>query len=119
MIDITLMLRSLSWNAYGPIYFAVFAATGWILGRQREVDKGKRFGAIIGTVISISIAYVIYWPFDDFALILVWLGSIYLGILLGKKINTGSGSGAGMGMVIGIVFDIVIVLLFFFGFSAY
>ena len=94
-------------------------AIGWMLGRQREVDKGKRFGAIIGTVISILIAYVIYLPFDDFVPIFVWLGSVYLGILLGKKLNMGSGAGAGTGVAIGVVLDIVITLFFFLGFSAY
>jgi len=83
------------------------------------VDKGKRFGEIFGAVISIIIAYVIYLPYDDFAPIFVWLGLIYLGILLGKKINIGNRSSAGMGMAIGIILDIVIVLFFLFGFSVY
>jgi len=119
LISITLMLRFLPWNAYGPVYFVVFAVTGWMLGRQREVDRGMRFGAIIGAVISTIITYVIYLPYDDFAPIFVWFGSIYLGILLGKKINIGNGSSAGMGMAIGIVLDVVIVLFFLFGFSVY
>jgi len=119
VVSITLMLRFLPWKVYDPIYFVVFAVIGWVLGRQREVDKGKGFGAIIGAVISIIIAYVLYLPFEDLTVIFVWVGSIYLGILLGKKINIGSGSGAGLGIVIGIVLDIVIVLFLLFGFSVY
>ena len=119
VISITLMLRFLPWKVYDPIYFVVFAATGWVLGRQREVNKGARFGAIIGAVISIIVAIVLYLPFEDLTVIFVWLGSIYLGVLLGKKINIGSGSGAALGIAIGIVLDIVIFLFLLFGFSVY
>ena len=119
VIAITLMLRFLPWKAYDPVYFVIFAAIGWMLGRQRELEKGKRFGAIIGAVISSIIAYVIYLLFDNFVPILVWLGAVYLGILLGKKLNIGSGASAGTGVVIGIVLDIVITLFFLLGFSAY
>ena len=119
MIGITLMLRFLPWKAYDPIYFVVFVVTGWILGKQRETDKGIKSGAIKGTVISIIVAIVLYLPFEDLTSIFVWLGSIALGIILGKKINIGSGSGVGIGIIIGIVLDVVILMFFIFGFSVY
>ena len=119
VISITVMLRFLPWKAYDPIYFVVFAATGWILGKQREADRGIKSGAIKGAVISIIIAIVLYLPFEDLTAIFVWLGSIYLGILLGKKINIGNGSAANLGIAIGIVLDVVIWIFFLFGFSVY
>ena len=119
VISITLMLRFLPWKAYDPMYFVVFVVTGWMLGKQLEADKGIKSGAIKGTVISIIIAIVLYLPFEDLTAIFVWLGSIALGIILGKKINIGNESGVGIGVVIGIVLDVAILLFFIFGFSVY
>jgi len=119
VISIIVMLMFLPWKAYDPIFFVVFAVTGWILGKQLEADKGVKSGAIKGTVISIIIAIVLYLPFDDFTAIFVWLGSIALGIILGKKINIGNVSGVGVGITIGIVLDVVILIFFIFGFSVY
>lgn len=121
VISITIMLRFLPWKAYNPIFLVVFVVIGWVLGRQLEADKGIKSGAIKGTVISIIIAIVLYLPVDNFNLtaIFVWLGSIALGIILGKKINIGNGSGVGIGIAIGIVLDVVIVLFLLFGFSVY
>ena len=119
VISITVMLRFLPWKAYDPIYFVVFAVTGWILGKQREADRGIKSGAVKGTVISIIIAIVFYLPFEDLTAIFVWLGTIYLSIILGKRINIGNGSAANLGIAIGIVLDVVILLFFIFGFSVY
>jgi hypothetical protein len=121
VISITVMLRILPWGAYDPIFFAVFVVTGWVSGKQLEADKGVKLGAIIGTVISIVIAIGLYFLFNNFLILFVWLGSIALGIILGKKINIGDrfGSGVGLGIAIGIVLDVMIVIFFFFGFSVY
>jgi len=119
VISITLMIRFLPWKAYDPIFFVVFVVMGWLLGKQREADKGIKSGALKGTVISIIIAIVLYLPFEDLTAIFVWLGSIALGIILGRKINIGNGSSARLGIAIGIVLDVVILIFMIFGFSVY
>lgn len=121
IISITWMLRSLPWKAYDPIFFVVFVVMGWILGRQREADKGIKLGALKGTIISIIIAGMLYFPVDNFNLtaIFVWLEVLALGIILGKRINIGNRSGVGLGIAIGIFLDVVILMFFIFGFSVY
>ena len=121
VISITVMLRFLPWKLYDPIFFIIFVAIGWALGKQREIEKGVRSGAIKGTCIGTIITIVLYFLVDNFNLtaIFVWLGSIALGILLGKKINTGNGSAANLGIATGIVLDVVILIFFLFGFSVY
>ena len=70
-------------------------------------------------MVGIIIAILLYKPLEDLAAIFVWLGSIVLGIILGKKINIGNGSSARLGIAIGFVLDAVIVLFFIYGFSVY
>lgn len=119
VISITVMLRFLPWKAYDPIFFVLSAAIGWALGKQLEADKGVKSGALKGTVISIIIAIVLYLPGEDLTAIFVWLGSIVLGVILGKKINIREGSGVGLGIAIGIALDLVILIFFITGFSVY
>jgi len=119
VIGITVMLKFLPWKAYDPIFFVLSVAIGWAFGQQLEADKGVKAGALKGVVISILIAIVLYLPGEDLTAIFVWLGSIVLGIILGKKINIGNGSGAVIGIVIGIILDVVILIFFISGFSVY
>jgi len=120
-VSTTLMLRFLPWKAYDSIFFVVFVVIGWIIGKQREEDKGIKSGALKGTVISTIIAIVLYFLVDNFNLtaVFVWLGSIALGIILGKRINIKNELGVGLGIAIGIFLDVVILIFFIFGFSVY
>ena len=116
----TVMLMTLSRGAYDLIFFIVFVINGWIVGDLYETDKGVKSGKIKGTAMSIIIAIVLYFLFDNYSILFVWLGLIIFGIVLGKRINIGDQvkSGAGLGVTIGIVFDIVILCFLFLGFSA-
>ena len=121
VISTTVILRFLPWKAYDLMFLAISVITGWALGRQLEVDKGIKSGALKGTVISIIIAIVLYFPFDNFNItaVFVWLGAIVLGIILGKRINIGNRSGVILGITIGVFLDVVIFIFFVFGFSVY
>ena len=121
VISITVMLIFLPWKAYDPIFFLLFAAIGWGLGKQREAEKGVRSGALKGTLIGILSAIVLYFPVDNFnfTIVFVWVGAVALGAILGKQIHIGDGSGAKLGIAIGILLDVVILIFLLFGFSAY